>query len=90
MAEKRAAIDWNRTDGTGCHYGFYRGEGRATRIDIILPGHGNPLNRGKDFKIAVDGEGIGSKPTLEAAKAFAVEHFTNGNHRKPKAVKRSR
>ncbi len=75
-----AIVEWKRIDASGSLYGFYRERDYVWRADITVPGRGYPRQPGPDCVVFVEGERIGSEPSLENAKALAAAYFEAGRH----------
>jgi hypothetical protein len=74
-------IIWRGIDAAGYYYGFYNESQAQYQVDIAIPGKGTQPHKGPDYKVFVQGEKIGSMPTLKGAAAFAELYFREGHHR---------
>ena len=73
-------FEWRDRDGAGFFYGFYREGDKQYHLDIACPGYGGQP-KGRDHRILVDGEQVGTAPSLEAAQQFLAKFFEKGLHK---------
>jgi hypothetical protein len=74
-------FEWRGIDGGGCYYGFYREGNRQYALNIAAPGAGLQTKNLTNHAMLVNGAGVGTANTLEAAKDFLSKFFREGHHR---------
>ncbi len=81
-------FEWRGVDGAGFQYGFFHEGGKAYRLDIAIPGAGFQTQDAKTHTLYVQGEEVGTAPSVGDGRAFLERFCNKGLHRNLGRVER--